>query len=547
MGADGPAGGTGAGAAQGVEVDRVVSGLAPADAAAVLADEALAFVAALQRAFSGRRAELLERRRERQRSVAAGAGLDFLAETTDIRGGDWVVAPPAPGLADRRCEITGPTDAKMVINALNSGARVFMADFEDANVPTWANMISGQRNLTDAIMRVLMFTGADGRTYALGEKLATLLVRPRGWHLPERHVLVDGEPVSGALFDFGMYVFRNAHALVSSGAGPYFYLPKLESHLEARLWNDVFTMAEDALGLTRGTIRATVLIETLPAAFEMEEILYELREHSAGLNAGRWDYMFSTVKTFRARGADFVLPDRGAVTMTVPFLRAYTELLVATCHRRGAHAIGGMAAFIPSRRDPAINAHALAKVREDKERESHDGFDGSWVAHPDLVPVCTEVFDAVLGGHPNQIDRRRDDVAVTARQLLAIRDTPGSITEAGLRNNINVAIRYLESWLRGTGAVGIDNLMEDAATAEISRSQLWQWIAVRARLADGRPVTADLVRDIEAEELAAIRSAAGARAFDAGRYADAAALFERVTLVDEFVEFLTVLAYEQVE
>ncbi|WP_239308453.1 malate synthase A [Frankia sp. Cj3] len=554
MGADGPADGTGAGAAQGaagaaqgVEVDRVVSGLAPADAAAVLTDEALAFVAALQRAFSGRRAELLERRRERQRSVAAGAGLDFLAETTDIRGGDWVVAPPAPGLADRRCEITGPTDAKMVINALNSGARVFMADFEDANVPTWANMISGQRNLTDAIMRVLMFTGADGRTYALGEKLATLLVRPRGWHLPERHVLVDGEPVSGALFDFGMYVFRNAHALVSSGVGPYFYLPKLESHLEARLWNDVFTMAEDALGLTRGTIRATVLIETLPAAFEMEEILYELREHSAGLNAGRWDYMFSTVKTFRARGADFVLPDRGAVTMTVPFLRAYTELLVATCHRRGAHAIGGMAAFIPSRRDPAINAHALAKVREDKERESHDGFDGSWVAHPDLVPVCTEVFDAVLGGRPNQIDRRRDDVAVTARQLLAIRDTPGSITEAGLRNNINVAIRYLESWLRGTGAVGIDNLMEDAATAEISRSQIWQWIAVRARLADGRPVTADLVRDIEAEELAAIRSAAGARAFDAGRYADAAALFERVTLVDEFVEFLTVLAYEQVE
>ncbi|WP_239376965.1 MULTISPECIES: malate synthase A [unclassified Frankia] len=554
MGADGPADGTAAGAAQGaagaaqgVEVDRVVSGLAPADAAAVLTDEALAFVAALQRAFSGRRAELLERRRERQRSVAAGAGLDFLAETTDIRGGDWVVAPPAPGLADRRCEITGPTDAKMVINALNSGARVFMADFEDANVPTWANMISGQRNLTDAIMRVLMFTGADGRTYALGEKLATLLVRPRGWHLPERHVLVDGEPVSGALFDFGMYVFRNAHALVSSGVGPYFYLPKLESHLEARLWNDVFTMAEDALGLTRGTIRATVLIETLPAAFEMEEILYELREHSAGLNAGRWDYMFSTVKTFRARGADFVLPDRGAVTMTVPFLRAYTELLVATCHRRGAHAIGGMAAFIPSRRDPAINAHALAKVREDKERESHDGFDGSWVAHPDLVPVCTEVFDAVLGGRPNQIDRRRDDVAVTARQLLAIRDTPGSITEAGLRNNINVAIRYLESWLRGTGAVGIDNLMEDAATAEISRSQIWQWIAVRARLADGRPVTADLVRDIEAEELAAIRSSAGARAFDAGRYADAAALFERVTLVDEFVEFLTVLAYEQVE
>ncbi len=553
MGADESVGRTdvegmaGEGSMRGIEVERAASGLKPADVAAVLTDEALAFVAGLQRGFSERRAELLERRRERRRSVAAGASLDFLAETADVRDGDWVVAPPAPGLIDRRCEITGPTDAKMVINALNSGARAFMADFEDANVPTWSNMITGQRNLTEAITRTLVYTGPDGREYALGEERATLIVRPRGWHLPERHVLVDGEPVSGALFDFGMYVFRNAHALVSAGAGPYFYLPKLESHREARLWNDVFTVAEDSLGLARGTIRATVLIETLPAAFEMEEILYELREHSAGLNAGRWDYMFSTVKTFRARGADFLLPDRGAVTMTVPFMRAYTELLVATCHRRGAHAIGGMAAFIPSRRDPTVNARALAKVRDDKERESRDGFDGSWVAHPDLVPVCTEVFDAVLGGRPHQIDRQRDDVTVTARQLLAIRDTPGSITEAGLRNNISVAIRYLESWLRGVGAVGIDNLMEDAATAEISRSQIWQWIAVRARLADGRPVTADLVREIEAEELAAIRSAVGEPTFEGGRYADAAALFERVALADEFVEFLTVPAYEQVE
>jgi malate synthase len=532
---------------EGVEVDRVVGGLAASDVAAVLTDGALAFLAGLQRRFRDRRAELLERRRERQRAISAGASLDFLAGTADIRAGDWRVVPPAPGLVDRRCEITGPTDAKMVINALNSGARVFMADFEDANVPSWPNMISGQRNLAGAVTRTLAFTGPDGRAYAVGEKPATLLVRPRGWHLGERHVLIDGEPASAALFDVGMYVFRNAHALVSAGAGPYFYLPKLESHHEARLWNDVFTVAEDTLGLVRGTIRATVLIETLPAAFEMEEILYELREHSAGLNAGRWDYMFSTVKTFRARGADFLLPDRGAVTMTVPFLRAYTELLVATCHRRGAHAIGGMAAFIPSRHDPAVNARALAQVRADKERESRDGFDGSWVAHPDLVPVCTEVFDTVLGARPHQIDRQRPDVTVTARQLLAVRDTPGAITEAGLRNNISVAVRYLESWLRGTGAVGIDNLMEDAATAEIARSQIWQWIAVRARLADGRPVTADLVREIEAEELAAIRSAVGQSVFDAGRYADAAALFERVTLVEEFVEFLTVPAYEQVD
>ncbi|WP_131746136.1 malate synthase A [Frankia sp. Cppng1_Ct_nod] len=531
----------------GVEVAREVRGLSKADTVQVLSDEALAFVAGLQRGFGRRRDELLDRRRARQRAIAAGASLDFPAGTVDVRRGDWTVAPPAPGLADRRCEITGPTDAKMVINALNSGARVFMADFEDANVPTWSNMIAGQRNLTAAIARTLTFTGPDGRGYVLGERLATLVVRPRGWHLPERHVLVDGQPVSGALFDFGLYAFRNAHALVAAGAGPYFYLPKIESHLEARLWNDVFTATEDALGLSHGTIRATVLIETLPAAFEMAEILYELREHSAGLNAGRWDYMFSTIKTYRSRGADFLLPDRATVTMTVPFLRAYTELLVATCHRRGAHAIGGMAAFIPSRRDPQVNTRALAKVREDKERESRDGFDGSWVAHPDLVPVCTEVFDAALGEHPNQLDRQRDDVTVSARQLLAIRDTPGSITEAGLRSNISVAIRYLESWLRGTGAVGIDNLMEDAATAEISRSQIWQWIAARARLDDGRVVTAELVRAVQAQELDAIRAAVGAQVFDGGRFKDAAVLFEQVALAEEFVDFLTLPAYDLVE
>jgi malate synthase len=550
----------------GVEVERAVAGLSRAEAAAVLTDEAVAFVAGLQRTFGARRAELLAARHARQAEIAAGGSLDFLPNTASVREAEWTVAPPAPGLVDRRCEITGPTDAKMVINALNSGAKVFMADFEDANVPTWSNMVVGQHNLTEAIAGTLTFTAPDGRIYRLAEKRATLVVRPRGWHLPERHMTVDGEPVSGALFDFGMYFVRNCAALRAAGVAPYFYLPKLESHLEARLWNDVFTAAQAALGVPHGTIRATVLVETLPAAFEMDEILYELRDHSAGLNAGRWDYMFSTIKTFRSRPAEFLLPDRNSVTMTVPFLRSYTELLVATCHRRGAHAIGGMAAFIPSRRDPEVNAVALAKVRADKERESGDGFDGSWVAHPDLVPVCTDVFDAVLQGQrrrdhgaaappeavsgmfgavPNQLGRRRDDVEVSAGDLLAVAATPGGVTDAGLRNNISVGVQYLESWLRGVGAVGINNLMEDAATAEIARSQIFQWVAAGARLADGRVVTAELAQSALADELDRIRSTVGEQAFDGGRWKEAAELFEKTALGEPYTDFLTLAAYDR--
>ncbi|WP_462186081.1 MULTISPECIES: malate synthase A [unclassified Frankia] len=530
----------------GVSAVRTVPGLTADQVDAVLSDDALAFVAGLHRTFAGRHAELLAARAARRAAIAAGATLDFLPQTADIRARNWRVASPAPGLVDRRAEITGPTDAKMLINALNSGARVFMADLEDANVPTWSNMVVGQHNLSEAVAGTLAFTSPDGRRYELDESTATLVVRPRGWHLPERHVTVDGEPIVAALFDAGMHLVRNAHALRATGVAPYFYLPKLESHLEARLWNDVFTAAQAELGLPVGTIRATVLIETLLAAFEMEEILYELREHSAGLNAGRWDYMFSTIKTFASRPTEFLLPDRNGVTMTVPFLRAYTELLVSTCHRRGAHAIGGMAAFIPSRRDPEINAAALAKVRADKERESADGFDGSWVAHPDLVPVCTEVFDAVLGDEPNQLTRLRDDVKVGAGDLLAVRDTPGSVTAAGVRGNISVGVRYLESWLRGIGAVGIDNLMEDAATAEISRSQIFQWIAAGVVLDDGRPVTADLVRTTLAEVLDQIRLSIGAAAFDNGRWKDAAAVFEETALGETFVAFLTLPAYERI-
>jgi malate synthase len=538
-------GGFDRGVLDGVQVDREVPGWSPDEVADVLTDDAVAFVVGLARAYGPRRLELLARRARRRADIAAGGTLDFLPETAAVRAADWTVAPPAPDLADRRCEITGPTDAKMVINALNSGARLFMADFEDANVPTWANMLDGQRVLTKAIAGTLTHTGPDGRVYRLGPRPATLVVRPRGWHLPERHVLVDGEPISGALFDAGLYLYRNALALRAAGRTPAFYLPKMESHLEARLWNDVFAAAEGELSLPVGTIRATVLIETLPAAFEMDEILHELREHSAGLNAGRWDYMFSTIKTFASRPAEFLLPDRNGVTMTVPFLRAYSELLVSTCHRRGAHAIGGMAAFIPSRRDPEVNAVALAKVRADKERESGDGFDGSWVAHPDLVPVCTEVFDGVLGAEPNQLGRRRDDVVVTAADLLAVAATPGTITEVGVRSNISVGLRYLESWLGGTGAVGIDNLMEDAATAEIARSQLFQWVAAGAALDDGRKVTSELVRGVLAEEVERIRAARGPAAFDAGRWKDAVDLFERTALGEPFAEFLTLPAYDR--
>jgi malate synthase len=507
----------------------------------VLTAEALAFLALLHRTFERRRRELLALRARRETRLADGTGaLDFLAGTAAVRDGDWRVAAPAPGLVDRRVEITGPTDAKMTINALNSGARVWLADLEDANTPRWENVIGGQLNLRDAIARRLRLSSLDGRTYELGDgELATIVVRPRGWHLPEKHLLVDGERLSGSLVDFGLYVFHCARPQLERGHGPYFYLPKLESHLEARLWNDVFVLAQDSLGLANGTIRATVLIETFPAAFEMEEILYELREHSSGLNAGRWDYMFSIVKNLRGRGRDFLLPDRNAVTMTAPFMRAYTELLVRTCHKRGAHAIGGMAAFIPSRRDPQVNAAALAKVREDKTREAGDGFDGSWVAHPDLVPVCREVFDGVLGARPNQLDRDRADVHVDAAQLLAIKDTPGQRTEAGLRNGVSVAIQYLASWLAGTGAVAIFNLMEDAATAEIARSQVWQWLHNDVVLDDtGEKVTRELVERIADEEIAKLGG-------DAAGYADSRTLFMAVAVADDFVDFLTLPAYER--
>ncbi len=512
----------------------------------ILTPEALDLIARLQRELGPRRAELLAARQARQLELSAGAMLDFLPLTSDIRADrTWRVAPPAPGLVDRRVEITGPTDKKMTINALNSGAKVWLADFEDANTPLWDNMVTGQLNLKDALDRTIDFTSDEGKDYRLlpDAELATIVVRPRGWHLSEKHLLVDGERVSGSLFDFALYFFHCARRQVEAGKGPYFYLAKMESHLEARLWNDAFNIAQDALGLPRGTIRATVLIETIPAAFEMEEILYELREHSSGLNAGRWDYLFSVIKKFRSRGAAFVLPERNAVTMTAPFMRAYTELLVRTCHSRGAHAMGGMAAFIPSRRDAEVNAKALAKVREDKLRESRDGFDGSWVAHPDLVPICREVFDQVLGAAPNQLGKLRDDVQVTAADLLAVDRTPGAVTEAGLRNNISVALQYLASWLAGTGAVAIFNLMEDAATAEISRSQVWQWVHNDVRLAEGPAVTAELVQRLIAEELEAIRAAYGAE-FDSARFAEATALFTEVALADDYAEFLTLPAYE---
>src|SRR5436190_10365841 len=428
---------------------------APAQAR-VLTPEALQFVARLQEEFGPTRAALLHRRALRQTEINLGALPDFLADTAAIRAGAWQVASTPADLQDRRVEITGPVERKMMINALNSGARVFMADFEDALSPTWDNVVQGQANLQDAVRGTLDYTSPDGRVHQLGERTATLMVRPRGWHLPERHVHFAGAPVAASLFDFGLHFFHNARALLERGSGPYFYLPKLESHLEARLWNDVFRFAQDALGLPQGTIRATVLIETILAAFEMEEILYELREHSAGLNAGRWDYIFSVIKSFRTRGDEFLLPDRNSVTMTVPFMRAYTELLVRTCHKRGAHAIGGMAAFIPSK-DPEVNEQAFAKVRADKEREANDGFDGSWVAHPGMVELCKEAFTAVLGDRPNQLDKKREDVQVTAEQLLDVRSTPGEVTEAGLRNDVSVGVQYLESWLRGSGAVGINN------------------------------------------------------------------------------------------
>ncbi len=520
--------------------------VAPVAFEEILAPEALAFVADLHRRFDPTRRELLAARGERQQRLDGGEMPDFLTETKAVREDDWRVAPPPPDLQDRRVEITGPVERKMMINALNSGARVFMADFEDANSPTWNNVIAGQRNLIDALEHTIHFEGPDGRSYRLDEEIATLLVRPRGWHLDEKHVIVDGAPISASLFDFGLYMFHCGRRALERGTGPYFYLPKLESHLEARLWNEVFLHAQQALGIPVGTIRATVLIETILAAFEMEEILYELREHSAGLNAGRWDYIFSVIKKFRAR-SDALLPDRGQVVMTVPFMRAYTELLVKTCHRRGAHAIGGMAAFIPSRRDPEVNEVALAKVTEDKVREAGDGFDGTWVAHPDLVPVATAVFYEVLGERPNQLERRRDEVEVAADELLNAAIEGGTVTDAGLRTNVNVGIQYLASWLRGTGAAAIFNLMEDAATAEISRSQIWQWVRHGAVLDDGRAVTSELVVAVADEEMEKIRAEVGDDFFADGRYAEARRVFERVALGEEFTEFLTVPAYELLE
>jgi malate synthase len=512
----------------------------------ILTPEALGFLATLQREFGARRRELLGLRAERQEELARGGTLDFPAETAGIRQDNtWRVADPAPGLEDRRVEITGPTDRKMTINALNSGAKVWLADFEDANTPLWENMVGGQLNLKDALDRTIDFeTGGKSYTLKPDEELATIVVRPRGWHLDEKHVLVDGERMSGSLFDFGLYFFHCARRQLDKGKGPYFYLPKMESRHVASLWNDVFNLAQDLLEIPRGTIRATVLIETIPAAFEMEEILYELRDHSAGLNAGRWDYLFSVIKKFRSRGRQFLLPERNAITMTAPFMRAYTELLVRTCHKRGAHAIGGMAAFIPSRRDEEVNKAALEKVRADKKRESEDGFDGSWVAHPDLVPVCREVFDEVLGDRPNQRDRLREDVSVSASDLLAVEKTPGEITEAGLRNNISVGLQYIATWLGGNGAVAIFNLMEDAATAEIARSQVWQWLHNDVELAEGPKVTRELVERLIDEELGKIRESYG-DAYDDKRFADAVSLFKEVALADDYADFLTVPAYER--
>src|SRR5512138_2022991 len=489
---------------------------ADAERAQILTPEALQFIEKLEREFGPRRRGLLDERSKRQAAIDGGEFPDFLSSTKHIREDHWKVGAIPADMQDRRVEITGPTDRKMMINALNSGASVFMADFEDANSPTWDNLIQGQLNLCEAVEGTIAFRNPDGKEYKLNEQVAVLHVRPRGWHLPEKHALVDGQPMSGSLFDFGLYFFHNARRLLDKGSGPYFYLPKLESHLEARLWNDVFDFTENELGLARGTIKATVLIETILAAFEMDEILYELRDHIAGLNAGRWDYIFSTIKKVSQK-SDFVLPDRAAITMTVPFMRSYTELLVKTCHHRGAHAIGGMAAFIPSRKDPQVNEVALARVRQDKERESKDGFDGTWIAHPDLVATAQGPFDWVIGDSYHQKDQMRSEVKVTAKQLTELTVLGGKITEGGLRTNISVAIQYLASWLHGNGAAAINNLMEDAATAEISRAQLWQWIHHHARLNDDHPITQELYTHLRAEELDKLSG-------QKGRFAEAAAL-----------------------
>ena len=511
----------------------------------ILTPEALDFLNELHFRFATRRHERLADRQRRRYEIGNGRDPRFREDTRAIReDASWRVASPAPGLEDRRVEITGPTDPKMTINALNSGARVWLADQEDATSPTWRNVIGGQLSLFDAIRGQLAFTSPDGRRYEVtAEETPTIVMRPRGWHLVEKHIrFTDAHGQSGAasgsLVDFGLYAFHNARRLVENGRGPYFYIAKLESSEEAKLWDDVFAFTEQHLGLEHGTIRATVLIETLPAAFEMEEILYVMRDHISGLNAGRWDYIFSIIKNYRGRGARFVLPDRSEVTMTVPFMRAYTELLVKTCHRRGAHAIGGMSAFIPNRRDPEVTARAEEKVRADKQREANDGFDGTWVAHPDLIPIAQAEFDAVLGGRPNQLDRQRDDVEVTPAQLLDVR-IGRDVTEAGVRDNVSVAIRYIEAWLRGLGAVAIDNLMEDAATAEISRSQIWQWIHQDQSTAEGTPITRDWVRGVVDETVASFER------FEGDRYDEAVDVFADVALGDEFPTFLTIPAYSR--
>jgi malate synthase len=509
----------------------------------ILCAEAVDFVAQLHHEFGARRTELLAARGDRQQRLLTGESLDFLPETRAIREGHWGVAPPRSDYVDRRAEITGPTDRKLIINALNSGARGFMADFEDANSPTWHNQISGQLNLVDAVDGTITYESWDGRVYALGEPTATLLMRPRGLHMTEKHLCFDRTPVAGAFLDFGLFAFHSATRLAELGRGAYLYLPKLEHYLEARLWDDVFTSTERTLGLDHGTFRATVLIETLPAAFQMDEILYELADHSYGLNAGRWDYIFSMIKSFRER-PEFVLPDRADVTMTVPFMSAYAQLLVETCHRRGAFAMGGMAALIPSRTDQGANDRAIAAVKSDKEREASLGFDGTWIAHPDVVQVAMAAFNDRLGNRPNQIESRLPDVDVTSKDLLDAQSTPGSITEAGLRSNINICFQYLSFWLGGRGAAGINHLMEDAATAEICRSQIWQWIRHAARLDDGSVITRQLVEALLQEEMDEIRNAVDSQTWQRGRPTDSRQLFERIALSEDFVPFLTGPAYE---
>ncbi|HZU69875.1 MAG TPA: malate synthase A [Ktedonobacteraceae bacterium] len=525
---------------EGIEITEPVT----PEFAEILSPDALRFVATLVRAFRDRREELLQRRARRQAELDAGNLPDFLPETEHIRNSEWTIAPVPPDLQDRRVEITGPVERKMIINALNSGAKVFMADFEDAFSPTWEGTIQGQINVRDAVNRTITYTSPEGKQYALNDEIATLLVRPRGWHLVEKHVLIDGRPVSGGIFDFGLYFFHNVKTLLAKGTGPYFYLPKLESHLEARLWNDVFVLAQKDLGIPQGTIKATVLIETILATFEMDEILYELREHSSGLNCGRWDYIFSAIKKFR-NIPDYIFPDRAQVTMTTHFMRSYSLLTIKTCHRRNAHAIGGMAAQIPIKNDPKANEEALERVRADKRREATDGHDGTWVAHPGLVPIAMEEFDAVMKT-PNQIYRKREDVHVTAADLLKVPE--GTITEAGLRNNISVSLQYLESWLRGSGCVPINNLMEDAATVEISRAQIWQWIHhPKGILSDGRKVTVELFRELAKDELEKIRSRVGEERFAGGKYQVVAEILDSIITDDQFVEFLTLPAYKYLE